>query len=282
MNSPIVLSDPIQTQVYSMSRNNQKLLTMGEVAKLVGTILPGNRGGQAKTRKQKKRKNQNRNSAMSQAVTAPSVGGAITRLNYRGPRMVQRGDSTFITHTEVIATLNQAAGGAFAGANASLMPSNIGWLAGPSASFSKWRWVQLRFIYIPAVATSTAGKMAMGLSYDFSDTVASSLPQIQQMYHAVAAPIWAGFEGTSLLAQHGIRPTVGSVVVEADVARFGAAWYKWMAITPWNALGGPEKSVYSPGQLVMGTANGNAVNGVGDVYVQYVVELIEPFVATLN
>lgn len=255
-----------------------KKVTIGKMNQMINSRLAPK--GRVKKRQPRRRRVAGP-SENSMRVSVPAAEGAIVRLNARNPRMNTLGQSTFVTHTESFFSPATLAAGATSVNNSTMMPTNYPWLSGIAPSFSKWRWISLRFIYIPTCPTSTAGKLVLGTSFDFGDTSATTATQVQQTYHSTTSPVWAGFEGSSLLGQHNIRPTTGAVYLDVDVNRFDEKFYKIMTFTPWNLLPGAEKAIYSPGQLIILTTGGNAFT-IGDLFVQYCVELIEPFAEALN
>jgi len=130
--------------------------------------------------------------------------------------------------------------------------------------------------------------MAMALGYDWSDTVPTSMPNVQLMSHSTTAPVWSGYQGASCLHDF-TPPCEGAVILDVDVTRFGSGngltYYRYTNPVNFTALSAQDKNVMSPGYLLIATANGSVITpGVpaGQVFVNYVVELLEPISGANN
>jgi hypothetical protein len=125
----------------------------------------------------------------------------------------------------------------------------------------------------------------MGLSYDAADPAATSIDQVQSMYHSVSGPMWAGFEGTGLLggALRTIGSLPGAMAMEVDCERISQTYWRVLPIAGYNSLGGSDKDVFLPVQLFVARVGGPAIDvTAGNVYVQYEVEFVEPLPSSLN
>lgn len=218
-------------------------------------------------------------------LQAPTAGSAIVRRGENVPQITQKGNTTTICNTEQLATVVTAAAGAFATARAVLLPGNFQWLSGVASSFSKWRWRYLRLIYIPTCPATTTGQVAMGLGYSHLDLPPISMLQATAVHESTTGPVWAGYEGSTLLNQFGKPAGQGAVVTELDINRLGGAmgtaWYRYITTTIFGPLPNTEKDIYSPGYVDISSAGGLA-GQVGVVYVEYCIDLIEPTIAVLN
>jgi hypothetical protein len=163
------------------------------------------------------------------------------------------------------------------------MPNNLLWLNGIAASFSKWRWVRLRVIYVPQVPATTAGKLALGLGYDYQDLAPTSMQEIQMMQSSVSSPVWAGFEGACLMhdLNRSVSSVAGAVALDLDVTRCDKPWYKYITSAAFGALAPSERNIYGPAEVWIGTSGGVA-GTAGDIFCSYEVDLIEPFPGARN
>lgn len=222
----------------------------------------------------------------AEMLTPPISGSAIVTRSKIPPQITLKGSSTFIRNTEYVINVTVAALGAFAVARYGLIPATASWLPGVASNYSKWRWHFLKFIYIPIIPTTTTGQVILSLGYDSLDASATTLVQAAQAYNAVAAPVWAGYNGTNDLNKYSPIRSVGSVSVLVDSTRLGGpsgdAFYRYLSLTAYGALGATDQNVYSPGYLTVATAGGAAANTVGFLFMEYVIELIEPIASALN
>lgn len=247
-----------------------------------------------KTTKRKKRARRQRrasagvNVGYGTPLTAPVAGAALIR-RMRGPTFRDNGkNGTIVCNSEVVGTVALAAAGAFQFASLNLIPTNCPWLGGntatgPAGSFSKWRWLRLRVVYVPTVNTTSSGRFAIGVSYDNGDTAATTVTQVQSMYDSTSAPVWAGWEGASLLhdLNKPISSVSGAVSLDIDVTRFDKLWYPFIQVGVFNGLNTTDKNSYSPCQLFI-ASSGGVVGAVGDIHLSYEVELIEPMPPAIN
>jgi len=174
----------------------------------------------------------------------------------------------------------------YTGASIRVAPFSFSWLNGISANFSKFRWVSVRFIYVPACPTTTSGQVAMALEYDVPDSIPTSLQAISPMKGFVTCPAWAGYEGADLLCDPNKPPRPGAIVTNVDVARFDKLWYPYITSADFTTTIGVLSqggNIYVPATLVYAAMGGPATSVLGgNIFVQYDVELIEPIVSTLN
>jgi hypothetical protein len=227
------------------------------------------------------RKRNNRSSGTATMIRAPASAGSITRNE--GPRIYSRGRSTFLQHTESFVSATQT--NAFAFTRLDLVPASMPWLNGVAINFSKYRWHKLQLIYIPTCPTTNPGTVAFGLTFDDLDSLAGlNMGHVQQLFHSVACPTWAGFEGATMLHSEGYAPKPGAVYSTVDCDRFDQPWYKYATQLQIAALTAAETGRYVPASLIIGTDGGAAAPliQVGRIYAKYLVELIEPIPPAIN
>lgn len=263
----------------------RELALLNKLENLQLAQMPGNG---RRRRRQRQRQRRRLNGTVSGIVpvmtSAPSAGSVIVNRRKTVPKITQSGECTYIQNTEQFFSVPLAAAGAFTQVSSVLIPSNFSWILGPSASFSKWRWLGLRIIYIPTVPTTTAGRISMALDYDLADAVPTTMTQIQQMYQSTTSAVWAGYEGSALLQDPNrpISSIPGAVALELDVNRLSEQYYPWIGIAAFGALTtAAQKNIYCPAQLFIGTNGGIAGTG-GDLFIQYKIELIEPVPTAVN
>jgi hypothetical protein len=164
-------------------------------------------------------------------------------------------------------------------------PAFFPWVNTIAGGYSKWRWIRLRFIYIPVCPTSTLGQVVLALSYDITDNAPATSAALQQVYKSVTTPVWGGFEGTALLNNID-APTdrfPGAVALDVDTARLGYNWYRFQSSGDILAMSAPEQDVFVPGRIWHAREGGLAAPfGVGNLFAQYEIELIEPVAPAMN
>lgn len=216
-------------------------------------------------------------------VNPPAAAGVI--VGSPNPRIrTGREGEVNMCHTEMVISPNTSV--AFATGNLRLLPSAFPWLSGIANSFSKWRWVTLRLIYVPQASTSVSGSFSLGLQYDEPDTDPVNLAQMSMSKGFVTGPSWAGREGGVLLGNHNMRPPPGSIVCTVDTNRFDKLWYPFITTADLATVTAASPSLvnsYQPAICVFAVGGGPAAPvQAGNVYAQYEVELIEPIVTGNN
>ncbi len=238
-------------------------------------------GIMAKPKQQRKRR---KNSAQNEYLTGttvevPSAGGAIVRRTNRIPRFINSGESIRVANCEQRIAVTTLALGAFSSVRHFIVPGYLSWLTSVAANFSKWRWLKCRVVYIPTCNTTTTGNLTIGLNYDCADAQPADMIQAQSAYKAVSSPVWAGFNGIAALH----HPTVpdGAVAIDVDVTRFESKFYRYATSTTIGALSSSDKNIYIPVSFDLSSAGGLAAT-VGNIFITYEVELIEPTAAAPN
>lgn len=229
------------------------------------------------------RKRVKRDERTSITTTVPAATGMIITRN-RFPRInTLRSGSIVVTNTErLLSILTVAAAGA--GTRSDLTPSNLTWLNGVAVNYSKWRWLKLHLVYVPACPTATLGSLAFAYSYDTNDAIAGiTMEMVQATYKSVTTPVWGGFSGSGIMNSDTWTHPPGSVVMELDTKRLDKPWYKYATATQLVAMSAVEQDAYIPASLFRFAEGGPAVVALaGYIMAKYEIELIEPVSATLN
>lgn len=232
------------------------------------------------------KKMESNSSTLVQKVTAPSAGSTIVHRVAIPPKINSLGRSTFVRNTELLTTIQTVALSAYNTNRGNLIPGNLTWLTGLAANFSKWRWRYLKLIYVPVCPTTTVGQVVMGLGYDQADVIPTTLAQVQQYYESVTAPVWAGFDGSSELNTYTNKKVPGAVCLELDVNRLGGAtgptFYRYITqgnVAPQSAT---DRNMFVPAYVDISTIGGTVLTLVGNLFCEYVIELVEPIPLLLN
>ena len=161
------------------------------------------------------------------------------------------------------------------------------WLRGVAANWSKWRWLSLKFIYIPTCPTSVSGSVHMGFLYDQSDSTPATVAEMAALRGYTTGPVWSGSEAAVMLSDVSRACPPGAICASLDVTKLSKPWYSYVTSTTLTTsitLDPSLGNIYVPARLVILTADGSATDAVsvGRLYVQYEVELIERIVASDN
>lgn len=222
---------------------------------------------------------------MATKVRMPVAAGMV----YGNPTPLVRtvGDSHIVSHQGVCREINLS--NTFTAIVLQCMPSVIEpWITGVAENWSKYRWRKLRFFWVPFAPTTTQGAVHMGLQYDNIDSTPTSVSQIAALQSYSGGPIWTGSECSQVLNNPKAIPPPGCVSVDLDVNRLQNPWYPYIEQASFTAQAGislATANLFSPARLIFATSNGTAASPgtpVGNLMVNYEIELIEPCAAANN
>jgi len=192
-----------------------------------------------------------------------------------------------VQNTEMVASVVTNA--AYNSAVIRIAPFSMPWLNGIASNYSKYKWISMRVVYVPACPTTTAGAVAMSYQYDDADLNPTSIAQMSMQHGFVSCPSWAGWEGSCLLAKPRDNPGVGAVVASLDTDRLDKPWYPYINSSNYTTLvgvvtvGPAVGDTYVPAVLTYAVDAGPTVSVLsGYLYAQYEVALIEPIALALN
>nr|WRQ65410.1 structural protein [Tolivirales sp.] len=214
-----------------------------------------------------------------QKIEAPVASSEI--ILRRGQPIIRQPsvNMTFVSNSENVLSVAQAV--AFGTTRVNLIPSAFPWLNNMATCFSKFRWKQLRLIYIPNCSTATNGLAVLSPGYDTGDAVPTTIQQAQQSFRAVSFPVWGGANGCDEPNRPSFAsPPVGSAIVDLDVKRFNQAWYSYNPSTN-PVTAGATRNTYVPCFMDLSTGAGSVLP-VGIVMAKYQIEFIEPVAFGLN
>jgi len=192
-------------------------------------------------------------SLLTQVVHAPvSAGYGIKRKTAPRMRNTQRG--VVVSHSEMVGPLISSGttltfdchGYRLNPGVTSLFP----WVSTIANNYEKYRFTMLKFHYVPICATSTAGRIGIGIDYDSTDVVPFNRQEFFSLSsHSEVAP-WQNTE-LAIKCDNTFRFTGTHSVADSKLIDLG--------------------------QLVAYSDQVVSTNVVlGDIYVSYVVEFIEP------
>lgn len=172
---------------------------------------------------------------------------------------VRRGNIV-VSHSEMIgpvvsssSTLTYSASGYV------VNPGNVSsfpWLSTFASNFDKYRILKLSYVFVSNQPTTIAGRVGLGFDYDSTDVLPGDRPEFYTLTHHVETPPWQSVRF--------------DVPVESTV--------KFV-----NSHTVTDSKLIDAGQLiVMSDQIVGAVSNLGDVIVEYSVELLEPQQAVLQ
>lgn len=116
----------------------------------------------------------NRRQATQQLVAAPV--SFARRVSMKQPTWKSsRNGDTCIKHKEYVGTITGSSS-----FTATSYPCNPGltnmfpWLNSVASNYDKYKFINLRYIYVPAVASSTAGRITLAFNYNAGDGIPTS------------------------------------------------------------------------------------------------------------
>lgn len=187
---------------------------------------------------------------------AVAIGQQIRNV---GPRFSANGRSLKVSHREF--AFNVLGNTAFTvGAANSLNPARyypFPWLSGIARKFESYMFHSLRFIYVPSCPTSTKGSVLMTIDYDAADAGPTTGNEFLQCAGAVKGPCWQ------------------EVVLQADPEYLGLGGRR--RFTRHSGVpAGTDIKTYDAGNLWIAVDGQIDLTAIGDVFVEYVVELFVP------
>nr|AIR95672.1 coat protein [Olive mild mosaic virus] len=222
-----------------------------------------------------------RSSGLSFRPLVAPIAGSVVYSRPRVPQIRTNQMSTIVVNTELVANITLAAVGAFSFTAQPLIPSFGSWLASIADLYSKWRWIRCSVIYIPKCPTTTQGSVVMAIVYDAQDTVPTTRTQVSQCYQSITFPPYAGYGGASALNSNSSGGE--SLVSTLDTNRVDKKWYSTIGNAAFTALTSIDKNQFCPATaLIAGDGGPVAATAVGDVFMRYEIEFIEPINPTIN
>ncbi len=213
----------------------------------------------ANRNKKKKNRSKSAKSAQNPAPNITYITAPVAKSNTfskREPRLVASGKRLVVSHSEIMFSLTGSTSGAFY--TLSMNPGNgdmFPWLSGIAQHYTYYRFIKLRFRYIPAVATSTAGTVAMAVDYDANSTPIDNPAIMATLASYQESPTWNGF------------------LMEADP--------RYMHLNqPFKLVSGPGKIVettsstdFDVGNFSVYVVNQPSAVNCGRLFVEYICEL---------
>lgn len=191
------------------------------------------------------------------AVSAPVAKGTV-RMS-RLPKFLSRGNSGDIrvSHREYISDINGSV--AFAVNSLAVNPGLAAvfpWLSGVARRFESYRFSKLVYHFEPVAATTATGSVMGAIDYDASDAAPESKTQVMAYRHSVRSPPWSDFSMVSL---------------QEDIQKRKSYYVRSGALSA-----NQDIKLYDVGNFFLCTQGQAGATAVGELYVEYVVDLMTP------
>jgi hypothetical protein len=204
-----------------------------------------------------------KNSKLSQngmtKVNAPVAKGIIQRLTKPRFSMPKNNSDgrVKICHKEYIAEINGSV--LFAsqefGINPGL-PLSFPWLNTMTTGYESYKFTKLKYVYESTSPTTIAGAVIIAVDFDAADSAPTTKTQIMAYHNAVRGPAWESFTYTC---------------DKSDLAKFNQKFIRYGKLK--NAQ---DVILYDVGNVFVATTGQGTSAAVGELHVEYEVELITP------
>ncbi len=126
------------------------------------------------------------------------------------------------------------------------------WLSAIASTHQKYRFRKLQFNYVPVASASTNGRVTMAFAVDPLDPPVTSKQQLFQYHNSIEGSVWSP-----------MTLTLGKELNGQLFTRIGA-------------VDNTDLKTYDLGRLIVATSNGSNNNVIGELFVDYEVELSIP------
>lgn len=207
-------------------------------------------------------------------------------VRLRDPSMRTAGGITTLVHSELSTELSVTS--SIVVTSELVMPYTVGtWLRGVASSWSKYAWLSVRYTYLPACPSDTAGTVHLGFQYDMADTVPVSVNQLSNLRGYVSGQVWSGSSGLCFINGTRCTDTSSAISTTLDVSKLGKKWYPYKTSSDYTTAVGVDVNIATPlvpARLVIAMLDGSSSTAVnaGRLYVTYTLQLIEPIASALN
>jgi len=188
-------------------------------------------------------------------VSAPAAQGYVFENRPTAARTCR------IKHRELIGLLETTGAGEFEIIyNQPLNPGNpsaFPWLSGISCNWEQFRFRKLHFYYEPSVGTNSDGSVYTVLDYNVQDDEPTDAIELMTYEGAKKSPVWLMMD----------------YPVETKLLNQSKAYYTIKGVNNLPPQSDPKS--YYPGRIYVASA-GTETGTVGELYVDYEVELIAP------
>ncbi len=235
-----------------------------------------------------------------QTVAIPTAFGGKSGSRSLFPMSRGIGPSMRVCNFEQVLALTGSNGSFSAGGNVGNpgLSSNFPWLATIASNYQSFKIHFMRYIYVPACPTTTAGTAFLYVDYNFNSGVPTTLQQVDLSPYSCSGPAWLGSPCDSSVAFSRDLQVSRSIHVTIDTAKFTQPWYNVRTsnnanLSSGGTLGGviPAGLTFTPGNIadtsgrpftIYYGSNTNTNTTIGLIYCAYDVEFFDPVASALN
>jgi hypothetical protein len=220
-----------------------------------------NKNGSVNTTKKKQRNKSRRNRTRQNRNTEYSAPVSTAKIQRTTKPMFNRGANTIIKHREYLYDVNQTDG--FAVIRIPINPgisSTFPWLSQIAPAYEKYRFKSLRFMYEVLSATTSTGKIFFVPCFNPQDPPPLSKLEALTYEEAVGSQPWVSFV--------------------CDIKQKYLKTYNEYFIRQTNLQANQDLKTFDPLVLYLCTDGPSALSTVGEVYIEYEIELINPIGVT--
>lgn len=202
-----------------------------------------------------------------------SQSSVIRKLGRPKVRSLGEAGDVIVIHREYISDLlSSATAGAFAIAGIPINPGNIAmfpWLSGMASNFESYVFRGLKFLFETSAPTSTPGTVLMAVDYDRNDPLPSDKSTLMSLRDATRSAAW---ERNHLeCTKEDLHKRKTYFVAESNSGGLPAAGGQ-----PPPVISGQDERLDDVGEFLIGSSNSTALASLGELYVEYEVELLTP------
>lgn len=208
----------------------------------------------------KMQKKQSSSAGRGQIRSAPLASSRIMRTGVPDiSGSAYAGDGRMrVRHREYIKDISGSV--AFSASSLSINPgdsSTFPWLSVLAAEFESYLFRSLKFEFETQKSASTSGSLMLAVDFDAADSVPLNKQQLMAYHNAVRSAVW---EECCYLSSR------------KDLEKFGVQRYVRLGSLAENL----DIKTYDVGNLIVATQGESDTSAIGELYVEYDVELITP------
>lgn len=186
------------------------------------------------------------------------------KVSMAKPTFRSANGSTIVRHSELVSAVLGST--AFTATPYNINPgctTSYNWLSSIAASYEKYRFRKLTFHFVPVAATSVSGRLSMSFAFNAVQAVPATSQQMFSIDPNVEGVVWDEY----------------ALPIKPD----GKEYYVRTVSTNSTIVATPtlDRRLSEMGVLFIATNYGPNANTIGELFVSYEVELINPSVPTI-
>lgn len=198
----------------------------------------------------------------STRVLAPVAQGLISRSSRPNIRNMNGTGDIIVSHSEFIADFGGSV--AFLAASIQINPGlseMFPWLSAVARRYESYRFKKLNFRFESQAPTTAGGSLMLGIDYDAAEAAPTTKQQIMSYRNSVRCPPWASVTHSSSLK---------------DLSKLNTYFVRSAVLLAANL----DIKSYDVGNLFVARQGEADTSTIGELYVDYIVELMTPQLGT--